>query len=500
MVLIVASCSSPASEPRDLSGEVEGGRDATQLTPVPVCDNTLPGPTDPPPGAVVVDAGVVDDVAALTEISPPGTTFWLSPGVHTLTPDPYAQVAPKDGNIYLGAPAAVLDGRGVNHFAFTQEARGVTIRHLTIRGFIPPPDQGVVNHDSGDGWIIEHNTVEDNQGAALMAGAGQQVRSNCLRNNGQYGMNAYQAEGGIVGLVLEGNEIVGNNTGNWEAKIPGCGCTGGVKFWAVNGADIRNNWVHDNRGPGLWADTNNNDFLIEGNVIENNDGEAIFYETSYNLILRNNMIRNNAHVSGKEFFDRQDDFPVAAVYLSEAGGEPRIPARTDQIEIYGNVFQDNWSGITAWENSDRFCNSAANTSTGSCTRLVDSPSTCSQPAIASEPLYSDCRWKTQRVDIRDNIFVFAPAVVGCAPGFAGRMAILANYGTYPDWSPYKGNVIQDSITHDQQVRWRDNAYTGPWTFMLGSVGRTYSSAEWQSDPYRQDVKSTFASGTASSPC
>ena len=71
--------------------------------------------------------------------------------------------------------------------------------------------------------------------------------------------------------------------------MPGCGCTGGAKFWAVNGADIRGNWVHDNRGAGLWADTNNNDFLIEDNLIENNDGEAVFYETSYNLILRNNV-------------------------------------------------------------------------------------------------------------------------------------------------------------------------------------------------------------------
>ena len=51
----------------------------------------------------------------------------------------------------------------------------------------------MVNHDSGDGWVIEHNTIENNKGAALMAGARQQVRFNCLRNNGQYGMNAYAA-------------------------------------------------------------------------------------------------------------------------------------------------------------------------------------------------------------------------------------------------------------------------------------------------------------------
>lgn len=465
-----------------------------------VCDHQDPGPSSPPPGAVVIAPAVEGDLSAKTKANPSGTTFWLPPGTHTLGTDEFDQVAPKDGNTYLGAPGAIIDGRGLNRYAFTTQARHVTIRYLTIRGFTPPQDQGVVNHDSGDGWLIEYNTIEDNKGAALMAGAGQQVRQNCLRNNGQYGMNAYQSGNAIAGLVVERNEIVGNNTGDWEAKVPGCGCTGGIKFWAVNGADVRSNWIHDNHGPGLWADTNNNDFLIEGNLIENNDGEAVIFETSYNLVLRNNLLRHNTLVQGKKFADRRDDFPVATVYLSESGGEPRVPARTDKINVYGNVFEDNWSGITAWENADRFCNSAANTSTGDCTRLVAMVAKCSQPAIAAEPLYSDCRWKTQRVDIHDNTFTFNRAVVGCHPGFAGRMAVLSNYGTFPDWSPYQAEVIQQAIIRDQHVQWRDNRYTGPWTFMLASTGRSVNVAQWQDDPYRQDAGSTFATDESDTVC
>ncbi len=293
----------------------------------------------------------------------------------------------------------------------------------------------MVNHDSGNGWIIEDNTIADNRGAALMAGAHQQIRGNCLRDNGQYGLNAYQSGNGVVGLVVEGNEIAGNNTDDWETKVPGCGCAGGAKFWGVNGADIRANWIHDNHGPALWADTNDNDFLIEGNVIEGNDGEAVFYETSYNLILRNNLIRQNTIPSGRQFAEKKDNFPVGTVYISESGGEPRIPARTDKIDIYDNLFQDNWSGITAWENADRFCNSAANTSTGVCTLLVKDVAACAQPAIAKEPLYSDCRWKTQRVDIHNNAFIDTPTKVGCAAGYAGRMAVISNFGTFPDGRP-----------------------------------------------------------------
>ncbi len=500
LVLLLAGCTTAPSPPAAPDGTGPDAAPALTGEVAAVCDNTAPGPATPPPGAVIVDPAVEGDLVNKNRDSPAGTTFWLAPGTHTLSDGRYAQVGAKDGNTYVGAPGAILDGRGKNQYAFTTDAENVTIRHLTVRGFVPPQDQGVVNHNSGNGWVIEHNTIEDNAGAGLMAGARQQVRGNCLRNNGQYGMNAYQPGNGIVDLVVEGNEIVGNNTQDWENKVPGCGCSGGVKFWSVDGADVRNNWVHNNRGVGLWADTNNNDFLIEGNLIEDNDGDAVFYETSYNLVLRDNLLRRNAMVSGKVFADRGDNFPVAAVYLSESGGEPRVPARTDKIEIYDNVFEDNWSGITAWENADRFCNSPANTSTGTCTPLVPSPSECVQPGIAGPPLYDDCRWKTQRIDIHDNTFTYDPAVVGCAEGFGARMALLSNYGTYPDWSPYQETVIQEAITFRQDNRWHDNTYIGPWTFMPYDTSALIDAAQWQAEPYNQDAGSTFTDVAQAGDC
>jgi hypothetical protein len=487
LVLALTSCTSAPFDDSD-TGPVPTGNIAA------VCDNPEPGPDSPPAGAVVVDPAVDSDLTEKTRANPPGTTFWLAPGTHTLGTDKFGQVIPKDGNTYIGAPGAILDGRGKNMFAFTQHAADVAIRHLTIQNFVAPHNQGVVNHDSGNGWTIEHNTVQNNKGAALMAGARQVVRGNCLRNNGQYGMNAYQAGNGITDLVVVGNEVVGNNTDDWESRIAGCGCTGGIKFWSVDGAVVRNNWVHDNHGAGLWADMNNNNFLIEDNVIEGNAGEAIFYEASYNAIIRDNVIRENAVVTGRQFAGDGYNFPVAAIYVSEAGGEPRILARTDKIEIYGNLLVNNWSGITLWENADRFCNSPANPS-GDCTLLVPDPQQCSQPAIASQPFFDDCRWKTQRVDIHDNRFVFDPDPVGCTNKLCGRMAILSNYGTYPDWSPYHGEVVQEAVTFGQYNRWHDNTYFGPWAFVAHDTGVRLSAKEWQAGPYEQDNGSTFSRKT-----
>ncbi len=454
-----------------------------EASPVAVCDA---GPVSPskPDGAVVVEPGT--DLSVKTRELPAGTTFWLAGGKHTLGADEFGQIIPKDGNAYLGAPGAVLDGGGVNRYAFTQQARDVVIRGLTIRGFAAPRDQGVVNHDSGEHWTIEGNTIEANRGAAMMAGPRQEIRRNCLRNNGQYGINAYRAGDGITGLLVEGNEITGNNTDDWEKQVPGCGCSGGAKFWAVDGADVRGNWVHHNHGAGLWADTNNNDFLIEDNLIEDNEAEALFYEISYNLVVRGNTFRRNTLVQGRAFAARGDDFPVGTIYLSEAGGEPRIRARTSSVEIVDNVFEDNWAGITLWENADRFCNSPANTSSGSCTRLVPSVSTCSAPGITSRPLYDDCRWKTQRVSIHGNKFSHGP---DCS-GLCGRMAMLANFGTFPEWSPYRGDVVSDAVTFRQENRWYDNAYTGAWRFVVHDTSRTVGASAWQGAPYSQDTGSS----------
>ncbi|MEU3479805.1 right-handed parallel beta-helix repeat-containing protein [Streptomyces sp. NPDC033753] len=492
LLLAATGCeSTPVARPEPTA--VPSGPVPTALPSVKVarvCASAPAGPAKAPAGAVTVAPAVVGDLAAKTESSPPRTTFWLRPGTHRLEPDAYAQVMAKEGNRYLGAPGAVLDGRKVNQYAFSGTAADVTIRHLTVRGFMAPHDEGVVNHDMADGWVIEDARIEENSGAGLMAGARQQVRASCLRDNGQYGMNAYKTGDSIKGLVVEGNEITGNNTDDWERRQPGCGCTAGVKFWAVDGADIRGNWVHDNRGAGLWADTNNNDFRIEDNVLDANDGAALIYETSYNAVVRNNMIRRNTWVEGRAYAAGGDDFPYATVYVSESGGEPRVRARTDKIEISGNVLENNWSGITLWENADRFCNSEANTSTGYCTLLVKDTARCAPPAIAGAPLYADCRWKTQRVDIHGNRFVLDKSVVDCTGG-CGRMAVLANSGTSPDWSPYRGERVAEAITRGQHNRWHDNAYVGPWTFVAHAPDRSLGFGQWRGAPYRQDAGSTF---------
>jgi hypothetical protein len=492
VVLLPAGCLPATAEPRGAAPTATPSATTLASSAPGACAHPTPGPDRAPAGAITVDPAVPGDLSTKTTAAPPGTTFWLAPGRHALGTGQFAQVVPKDRDTFVGAPGAVLDGAGINAYAFTQKASGVTISNLAIQDFRAPRNEGVVNHDSADGWVITDDVIQNNSGAGLMAGSHQQVRNSCLRDNGQYGLNAYQSGDHISGLVLEGNEITGNNTDDWETKAPGCGCTGGAKFWAVNGADIRGNWIHANHGPGLWADTDNNDFLIEDNVITDNDGAALFYEISYNLTLRHNDIERNAAVQGRSYAARGDNFPVAAIYLSESGGEPAVPARTDRIDVEDNALRDNWGAVTVWENADRFCNSPANTSTGYCTPLVPDHTTCSAPGIAMQPLYDRCRWRSRRIDIHDNVFV-VDGSARCVPA-AARNALLSNFGTFPAWSPYKGQVVEDAITFHQDNSWHHNTYRGRWQFMAHDTHGVLTAGQWQQSPYSQDTDSTFTDG------
>ena len=103
-----------------------------QRPPASVCDSGMPaGPASPPAGAVRVEVG--SRLSEMVAGGRPGTSYWLAPGVHRLGDGEYDQVIPQDGDRFVGAPGAVLDGRRLNRYAFGGQARGVTISHLTVR-------------------------------------------------------------------------------------------------------------------------------------------------------------------------------------------------------------------------------------------------------------------------------------------------------------------------------------------------------------------------------
>lgn len=462
-------------------------------SPVRVCGNKAilrGGPPSPPKGAVIIPAG--DDsgtILAHNWTMRPDTIYWFAAGRHTLGGGPFSQIIPANGDKFIGAPGAILDGQHQNLYAFTQRADNVTIRYLTIQNFGGPGDnhdQGVVNHDEGPNWHIDHITVRNSAGAGVMLGSGNVLAYSCLSHNGQYGFQGLGAH-----IRIDHNEIARNNADDWEVRQPGCGCTGGAKFWDVNGATITGNYVHGNAGPGLWADTDNRGFDVEGNYFADNQGEAFIYEISYNLRLADNTFIRNALVAGPKL----GGFPDSAVYISASGADSRVegPYGTT-LAITGNTFTDNWGGVVLYENADRYCG-GANSSTGYCTLVNSSMATvskCAKPdLIRIRPYYNDCRWKTQNVLVSHNIFTFDPARIGpqCTPErYCGFNGIFSQWGS---WHPYYGTVVENHITFDQNNHFSANIYRGPWLFVVHEQGNAVTWDTWQGAPYHQDTSSAI---------
>jgi Right handed beta helix region len=466
----------------------------------------LGGPATAPAGAIVVPAGSNSDLVSNrveNGFSTPNKTFWFAPGVHTLGTGEFDQIRPGNNSVFVGAPGAIIDGRHINRYAFGGQASNVTLKYLEIRNFGDVGDnnnEGVINHDPADNWTMEYLYAHHNAGAAIFMGSDNILRHSCLTLNGQYGFSMYKemtsAESSIKNITIHHNEISSNNTDDWETRIPGCGCSGAGKFWDVQTADVTDNYIHDNKGVALWADTDDIDFNIDGNWIINNDGEGVFYEISYNASITNNYFKGNGFTTGPENL-----VPSGDIYLSSSGGYDNVPGRWKKIIVANNKFEDSWSGVSIFDAPERFCGSPNNTSTGYCTTPLDHRETgqCNPTSIKTQPYYDACRWKTQNIEVYGNEFHLNKTNVPNCAGHksCGVNALISTCGTpSPSWSPYLNEAIARPQLYDYNVNFHNNKYFGPWEFMTFVAGWNYSFATWQ-HAKPTDRKSIVACGSGS---
>ena len=83
---------------------------------------------------------------------------------------------------------------------------------------------------------------------------------------------------------------------------------------------IKDNYIHNNWGPGAWADTDNANTTYVGNTITDNDGEAIIEEISYNFSITDNYLAYNGWTGGLG----NPGFPTPAIYISQSGSDSDV--------------------------------------------------------------------------------------------------------------------------------------------------------------------------------
>jgi parallel beta-helix repeat protein len=231
--------------------------------------------------------------------------------------------------IYVGDDPTghVLEG-AATEYAFEGSPQGsgagVVIDGLVIEKYANPAQYGAIGHSNTQaGWIIRNCEIRYNHGAAIRTGAVQVL--NCrLHHNGQIGI----VGGGTSATLIQNCEIDHNNTVGFDPSWEG----GGIKFagGTITGVQVKSNNIHDNNGPGLWADGYNDQFVWDGNTVQNNGWDGIKVEISYGGQVTNNVVSGNG-------FSNPNSAEGDGIMVYSSGGSG--------LTISGNTLSSNKNGI-----------------------------------------------------------------------------------------------------------------------------------------------------------
>jgi hypothetical protein len=204
----------------------------------------------------------------------------------------------------------------VNAFLGRGGVSGVTIENLVIKNYNPGSGGGVIIPSTGGdttNWLIKNNEISyANTGAGLVDDGGDQVVANYIHDNAQEGYKFYKA----ADAALTDNVIANNNPDNaYSAQDSNAEAGGGKSLFTTN-LVVEYNYVHDNHGPGIWDDTDNQGTLIEYNDIENNWFAGILHEVSWDATIQNNFVKNNENAT----YCPLRNFWCAEITIANSGG------------------------------------------------------------------------------------------------------------------------------------------------------------------------------------
>lgn len=409
LATVLASCG-PDASPTAPTAPPPSPAPASTAVPAP-----SPGPS---PSRLAMDGGVRlevgDDLQAVVAMHPPGTRFVIGAGVHRLQ-----ELAPRDGDSFVGEPGAILSGArvlgpsafvrdgkvwvagdqtqegaargemlpgaerdahpedlfvdgerwrhigsregvtgaGVWHLDYASDelvlgvdpgsvgtievsaaaaaftgpgVRDVTIENLTVRHYATPSQRGAIDGRHSVGWTIRFVEASGNHAYGLGTGPGMLVEHSRFSDNGQAGVGGpgsrhSEAPVGpdrIAPIRIRSNEIVGNRSLGYNWRWEG----GGTKFTVTSGMEVTNSHVHDNGGPGIWFDIDNEDPIACANLVEGNV-EGIFPEIGQGATVAWNEVHDNLR--------RGEEDASVGIYVSN----------TSDVEIFENAVSGQPHGI-----------------------------------------------------------------------------------------------------------------------------------------------------------
>jgi parallel beta-helix repeat protein len=187
--------------------------------------------------------------------------------------------------------------------AFDSAANNVTVQYLTVEDFASPlqragiePTPNNVSSSSSRNWVVKNCELFNNHGAGVRVAFGTHVYWSYLHDNGSLGVTGGLDSTAPSGVIIQGNTITHNN---YAHVLPAAGA-GGIKFGYTADAVVRGNVITNNKGAGIHFDSTCQNPLIDSNTVTDNaDGAGIAYEISVNsATVRNNLVLRNALPGG----------------------------------------------------------------------------------------------------------------------------------------------------------------------------------------------------------
>src|SRR5690606_16848983 len=156
-------------------------------------------------------------------------------------------------------PGTILNGGNSTRNAFKSSATNVTIQGLVVERYNNPTSEGAIT-GYGSGWRILNNEVRYNAGGGIQAFDGFLIQGNNVHHNEQAGVHG-QGENRRIINHARGHNNPNNRYGmDWDA--------GGTRFENTSDLYVAGNNVHNNRGRGLWTDSNNRRTVYESNTVQ----------------------------------------------------------------------------------------------------------------------------------------------------------------------------------------------------------------------------------------
>lgn len=211
----------------------------------------------------------------------------------------------------------VVEASTLNWAFYFNGATGSTLRDVRVRRYATPKSNMAAIRAYGDGVTLDGVVVEDNAFAGISAmGSNITIRDVVSRRNGQNGIHGHYADG----LVIDGVTVIDNNTERFDPMW----ASGGIKVTTSAHVVVKNSYIADNHGPGLWFDLEVINSSVYSNLLERNHRSGIEIELSGHVVVADNVTLDNGE---------------AGLYILES----------NDVEIWNNSMIGNWTELRIFE-------------------------------------------------------------------------------------------------------------------------------------------------------